>query len=130
MACKSSRSAGASFHPWQIARGHSFLTLLGSQPALQTLLTSSRWLRRLSSPNTVTYDNQNTSFVYSGNWQANKTASGIPSTQSELPFHTTSEKGASAHLNFTGRSVAVYGSTTFGHGLYTVVRTLTHWLRA
>ena len=76
----------------------------------------------LSTPTTDTYDNQNTSISYSGTWQANKTASGIPSAQSELPFHTTSEQGASAHLNFAGRAVAVYGSTTFGHGLYTIVR--------
>lgn len=75
-----------------------------------------------SPPGTLTYDNQNTTAItYTGNWTPDKVVSGVPSSSSSAPFHTTSDFGASASLNFCGRAVAVYGSTTFGHGQYSVV---------
>ncbi|KAH8119973.1 hypothetical protein DFH11DRAFT_1557636 [Phellopilus nigrolimitatus] len=74
-----------------------------------------------TSPVDLTISNQNTSTIsYTGEWTPDRRVSGIPSLGSEAPFHSTSSFGASAALNFTGRTVALYGSSTNGHGQYLI----------
>ncbi|EJD03739.1 uncharacterized protein FOMMEDRAFT_154844 [Fomitiporia mediterranea MF3/22] len=74
-----------------------------------------------STPVYETIDNQNTSAIaYAGDWTPSKTVADIPSSASPAPFHSTTASGASASFNFTGRAVALYGSSTTNHGLYSV----------
>ncbi|KAL5534029.1 hypothetical protein ACEPAG_489 [Sanghuangporus baumii] len=74
-----------------------------------------------ATPTTLTIDNQNTSAIsYTGDWTPSKIVSDVPSSGSPTPFHSTTASGASAALNFTGRAVALYGSSTTDHGPYSV----------
>ncbi|KAL5495045.1 hypothetical protein ACEPAI_507 [Sanghuangporus weigelae] len=72
-------------------------------------------------PAALTVDNQNTSAIwYTGDWTTSKVVSDVPSSGTPTPFHSTTASGASAALNFTGRAVALYGSSTTNHGPYSV----------
>lgn len=76
-----------------------------------------------TTPETQTINNQDTNTIrYSGNWTPKKSIKGVPSKQDTAPFHTTSNSGDSASLQFSGRAVAVYGLSTIGNGQYKIVR--------
>ena len=61
-----------------------------------------------------------TAMEYEGTWET-RTVGTIPSPDNPRPFHISKERGASATMNFTGRSVAVYGSMNWGHQRFGVV---------
>ncbi|EJD03738.1 uncharacterized protein FOMMEDRAFT_167065 [Fomitiporia mediterranea MF3/22] len=74
-----------------------------------------------STPVYETIDNQNTSAIaYAGDWSPTVTVPKVPTTASPAPYHDTTVASASASFNFTGRAVALYGSSTSNHGPYTV----------
>ncbi|KAJ7312929.1 hypothetical protein DFH08DRAFT_896216 [Mycena albidolilacea] len=71
-------------------------------------------------PTQVFYDNSDGAFSYTGNWTTS-TVQGIPNSSVTAPFHQTLDAGASVKMNFSSAvAVALYGSTNFGHGLYSV----------
>ncbi|KAJ7040975.1 hypothetical protein C8F04DRAFT_1081231 [Mycena alexandri] len=72
-------------------------------------------------PTQVFWDNTNPAVVYLGQW-TNSTIQGIPNSSVTAPFHQTLDVGAGAKMNFSDAvAIAVYASTNFGHGLYSVV---------
>lgn len=71
------------------------------------------------SPRTV--DNSDTNTInYLGSW-ASLTDPGVPSVPNPKPFQSTAVAGDQLAFSFTGSAVAVYGSSNFGHGEYSVV---------
>ncbi|KAF7369213.1 TPR-REGION domain-containing protein [Mycena venus] len=71
-------------------------------------------------PKDVFYDNFDSALTYSGNWTSN-TVLGIPNSSVTAPFHQTLDAGANVKMNFSNAvAVALYGSTNFGHELYSV----------
>ncbi|KAK7023137.1 hypothetical protein R3P38DRAFT_3317360 [Favolaschia claudopus] len=71
-------------------------------------------------PTQVFHDNSDSVFSYSGIWTTN-TVADIPNSSVTAPFHQTLDFGASVTMNFSrAGTVAVHGSTNFGHGLYSV----------
>jgi hypothetical protein len=72
-------------------------------------------------PTQAFYDNSDSALSYSGQW-SNNTVQGIPNSTVTAPFHQTVDEGASVRMNFSNASaVALYGSTNFGHELYSIV---------
>ncbi|KAJ6598214.1 hypothetical protein DFH09DRAFT_55045 [Mycena vulgaris] len=66
------------------------------------------------------YDNSDSALSYPGSWE-NKTINGIPNVTVTAPFHLSSGLGSSVTMNFTSAvAIALYGSTTVGHVLYSV----------
>ncbi|KAJ6498542.1 hypothetical protein C8R47DRAFT_1068816 [Mycena vitilis] len=60
------------------------------------------------------------SLTYSGTW-TNNTLQGIPNNTVTAPFHQTVDAGNSVRMNFSGAvAAALYATTNFGHGLYSV----------
>ncbi|KAJ7220698.1 hypothetical protein GGX14DRAFT_515053, partial [Mycena pura] len=66
------------------------------------------------------YDNPNAALSYSGQWTYD-TVSGIPNSSVTAPFHQSLNAGSGVFFNFSNATaIALYGSTNFGHELYSV----------
>ncbi|KAJ7176804.1 hypothetical protein C8R46DRAFT_1346756 [Mycena filopes] len=71
-------------------------------------------------PTQVFWDNTSPAVTYAGQW-TNSTVQGIPNSSVTAPFHQTLYAGDTAKMNFSGAvGIAVYGSTNFGHQLYSI----------
>ena len=69
----------------------------------------------------TTYDNQNATLEYTGNWSLGTDAD-TPSSADPRPYHETSEALASVSLNFTNAvAIAINSPRNWGHWVYNVV---------
>ncbi|KAJ7621354.1 hypothetical protein FB45DRAFT_1006664 [Roridomyces roridus] len=74
-----------------------------------------------SSPTPKIVDNADSALEYYGSWTTS-TAQGVPNSSVSLPFHQTLSVGSgfTMQLPVSTVAVALYASTNFGHGLYSV----------
>jgi len=101
------------------------LLMLRAKPVVNTTqqIGVSRVIVSASSqkmPTEAFYDNSDSALSYAGNWTSN-TVAGIPNSTVTAPFHQTLNAGASVKMNFSNAvAVALYGSSNFGHELYSI----------